>query len=87
MNVKKNNSSRKTFKFHMGLGDVQYSCQFTWSSHFPYSIVQMVMALSKTNKKLGQEGGRIKQHNHYFQESYFWWKTLSTVPRKTSLNS
>lgn len=59
-------SSRKTFKFHMGLGNVQYSCEFTWPSCFPYSIFKMVMAFSKTNKKLGQEGGRIKQHNHYF---------------------
>lgn len=44
--------------------DVQYYCEFTWPSCFPYSIVKM--AFSKTNKKLGQEGGRMKQNNHYF---------------------
>lgn len=37
------------FKSHLGLADIQYTCQFTWQSSLFYSIVQAVIVLNNEN--------------------------------------
>lgn len=42
--------NKLVLKSCVGLGDIQYCCQFTWPIDFPYSVVQTVTALIKSKK-------------------------------------